>query len=229
MAVVSPKYKYLFIMSPRTGSTALGRDVLIPHLDGDPLTPRVARPDGTVLLRTQHASLDDLMQYHLLTAERARQLLKFTTVRNPFDSLVSEYVRQRRRHIETHDVDAGYGTPRAVKQMRNAATRSFPEWIEMRYTRRGARTIGCRAPLRRQHLHGRYMKGMDVLMRYERLQADFDGVLDRLGIAERYQISAFNGADEPERRDYRPFYDTPSRELVARVFEPDLERFGYQF
>ena len=45
MAIISLRYKYLFIQTPRTGCTAIARGVLIPQLDGALFPPPCARRD----------------------------------------------------------------------------------------------------------------------------------------------------------------------------------------
>jgi hypothetical protein len=67
----------------------------------------------------------------------------------------------------------------------------------------------------------------EALIRYERLQLDFDDVRSRLGM-EALTLTArkFN----PHRkRDYRDYFNPQTRRLAAQLFGPDIEAFGYEF
>lgn len=67
---------------------------------------------------------------------------------------------------------------------------------------------------------------VDVLMRYETLQEDFDAVCDRIG-APRTQLPWRRRMER--ERDYRAYYDDRSRYLAEKLFEEDIARFGYTF
>ncbi|MEJ7583959.1 MAG: hypothetical protein WKF43_07690 [Acidimicrobiales bacterium] len=98
MAIVSEAHGYLFIHAPRTGGTALAEMVLVRQLEGRRVPKqRIEVQSGSGGRRTvrQHATLDHLIEAGLVTPEDAQRLLVFTTVRNPFDSLVSGYVKRR--------------------------------------------------------------------------------------------------------------------------------------
>ena len=75
-------------------------------------------------------------------------------------------------------------------------------------------------------MYRQFIDGADVVMRYERLQADLDGVLTRLGLAP-IEIPRRNVT--PTKGDYRSYYDDTSREAVGARFALDLDRFGYEF
>lgn len=214
MAVVSRELGYLFIHAPRTGGTALANGVLIPRLRGTriPATKLEVEARGERRLVRQHATRAQLLEAQLIDAADADRLLTFTTVRNPFDSLVSAYVKKR----DTVPGKSWAGNhPVTRARVAAAAALPFPAFIEEQY--------GGRKP---RHLYAHQLDGADVVMRFEQLQADFDGVLDRLGIAHVHiPVSNTTSRDA----DYRSYYTPRAREIVADVFAPDLERFGYEF
>src|ERR671925_145410 len=107
MPILSTKHSYLFLMAPATACTAVGEGVLIPSLDGSYFPAHSVVDDaGGIVLRSKHATVSDLKRSGLLSDGQADTLFKFTTVRNPFDALVTRYVRLRtvwRRELSDPD------------------------------------------------------------------------------------------------------------------------------
>ena len=241
MAIVSRRHGYLFLLAPRTGCTAIGEHVLIPRLDGEYLPPADVLDDaGRTAIPKKHTTLPQLMAAGLLGPDERSGLLTFTTVRNPFDSLVSEYVKMRSKYaplLEDRDSFV-HRIPDYRQWMERAATMSFDEWVRARFVGRSWRQVvrrsTARAPLRwlwsgwagPRHMYGDFISGADVVMQYERLQEDFDAVVVRLGL-EPMEIPTWNVTEE--KGDYREYYTPATRRLVEHVFRPDLDRFGYRF
>jgi hypothetical protein len=217
VAIISRELGYLFIHVPRTGGTALTQGVLVPHLKGEQL-PRmrveVKVRKGQFRLVRQHITKRQLLDCGLLRPEEAAELLTFATIRNPFDVMVSAYVKKR-------DVVAeerwARDTPRNVELLELARTRSFTDYLAAAY-----------GEDRTQRLIDAHLDGVDVVLRFERLQEDFDGVLDRLGVGQHLEIPHQN-VTAARARDYRSYYTPEARAIVERVFADDLERFGYEF
>lgn len=89
---------------------------------------------------------------------------------------------------------------------------------------------------------------VDFVGRFESLQNDFDRVCEKIGLPQseiphinssRGQANdkASSGSLIPWRRrptfpsfsTYQDYYDDESRELVAQLYEADIDRFGYEF
>jgi hypothetical protein len=67
---------------------------------------------------------------------------------------------------------------------------------------------------------------VDDLIRYERLQDDFDRICDRVGKPRR----ALPRLNETTReRDYRSYFDARTRAMAEQRFADDLVQFGYEF
>jgi len=241
MAIISRRHRYLFLMAPRTGCTAIGEHVLIPDLDGEYVPAAdVIGNDGSVVVAKKHSTLRDLRRGGVVTQAEAESFLVFTTVRNPFDSLVSQYVKMRTMYAPLLDDpqsfvqrDEAYRT-----SMQQAAQMTFPEWVRARYVGRHVRQIGrkptWKAPLGwvargwagPRHMNAAFVRDAQQVMRFERLQTDFDRVLARLGLPP-HEIPQWTVTQA--KGDYRDYYDDATRELVAHVFAPDIRRFGYAF
>ena len=241
MAIISRRHRYLFLMAPRTGCTAIGERVLIAELDGEYLPPDdVVAPDGTAIAPKKHSTLAHLHRAGLLEPADLNSLFVFTTVRNPFDSLVSQYVKMRTSYAPLLDDpdsfvqrDPGY---RAA--MVNAADMSFAQWVRAQYVGRHVHQLRQRstwhAPIPwlargwagPRHMYGGFLEGAHQVMRFERLQRDFDLALAHLGLPP-HEIPPWNVTEA--KTNYRDYYDDDARALVAHVFAPDLQRFGYSF
>jgi hypothetical protein len=176
---------------------------------------------GALLVDRKHSILDQLTGHDILSSDEAQSLFKFCAVRNPFDSLVSLYAKMVGSYVPLLEQPGSFihNHPTMLQDMRFLASHSFSEWIISRY---GAL---IREP---QHLYGGFIKGMNVIMRFESLQQDFDCVADRLNLPSRHVIPVLN-ATEGRERDYRSYYTAASRRVVEAAFSPDLERFEYTF
>src|SRR5437899_4742914 len=96
MAVISVHHQYLFIQTPRTACTAIARGVLIPKCGGMFYPPAMVLDQrGEVVMGQKHCTLAQLYEFNILTRAQAARLFKFSTIRNPFDSVASEFVKQR--------------------------------------------------------------------------------------------------------------------------------------
>jgi len=127
----------------------------------------------------------------------------FTTIRNPFDRLVSAW-----KYLESTKnrdlLDVLLDPPR--------------EGADYRHLTRPQVAI-------LQDPAGNLIP--DFLMRYERLQDDFDIVCDKIGKA-RTVLQKVNIGTRRERH-YRPYFDTDTRHLAETLFRDDLDKFGYDF
>jgi hypothetical protein len=235
MAFVSDRYNFLFIMSPRTGCTAIAYGVLVPELGAVRVPWKdILDENGRIVVDSKHGTLEDLLTHGLLLPEKAERLFKFCAVRNPFDSLVSLYTKHRTTYSELADDPKSFlhKKPGALDDLKRASQMSFSDWVVERYTRPGTwkrpwRMFG-RRPARPQHMYRRYIDGVDHIMRFERLQDDLDEVLTKVGAPTGLEIPNLNPTPEREK-DYRSYYSPEARKIVERVFRPDMERFGYRF
>jgi hypothetical protein len=231
MAVLSRSYGYLFIQAPRTGCTAIAEGVLYPHLGGvDIPAADIYDQQGRLVLMRKHCKLSELLRHRVVTEEDVRRLFKFSAVRNPFDSLVSLYVKMRQEYAEQLDDETSWvgRDPSFRAGIRFAMEHGFPEWVEFRLGQ--TRSSGLVRSARRKIMGstGSHADGMDFVMRFERLQDDFNEALQRLGVKTAIEIPKINvtaGRD----RDYRAYYTPRARRLVERAFRDRLNRFGYRF
>ena len=233
MPIISQSRGYLFVLSPRTASSAVATGVLIPHLDGSWLpTVEVVDPrSGRVLVAQKHAPLSALLRHGVLTSRQSEALLKFTTVRNPFDSMVSLFVKQRDTYQPMLDDPTSWvhRRPHYVEAMVKARQEPFGAWVRFVLRPRSRRQrmyAAVRGTYYPRHLYRTHMSGMDVVLRHDSLQDDFDRLTERLGVTDRLIVPQLN-VTEAKTEDFRSFYDADTKAFAERVFAPDMMRFGY--
>src|SRR5437899_5850972 len=131
MAIICRKYNLLFIMTPRTACTAIG-ELLCEHYAGEFLPAKdILDSRGFISVQKKHSTLSQLLAHNLLTVGEAKSLLKIAAVRNPFDSLVSLYFKQRLKYQPLLS-DPSSWVNRSIGdagQVRYTQTHSFNDWV----------------------------------------------------------------------------------------------------
>lgn len=223
MAILCRELGLLFVLTPATGSTAVGQ-LLIERFGGEWI-PAENGPE----IRKKHSTLGELMARGLVDEAMRRELVVATSVRNPYDRLVSIYAKRRGAPPErVADPDSWLYGPKGLGRAADVAwiaEHDFRQWIRRRFIRNWLlRTLLGRS----RSVYDRFVDGVDVVMRYERLQADFDDLIRRVGGTPceipRINVSAVRGA-----RPYSEEYDRLTRLLVRIGQSEDLARFGYSF
>jgi hypothetical protein len=149
---------------------------------------------------------------------------KFSFVRNPWSRILSEY---RYRNYFHH--------------------RSFKDFVLNKMPRPGFGDKYRHVMPQYEMLHDQKGKLLvDFVGRYETLQADFEQVCARLGIADA-QLPHRNRSDKKSRdlrrklrnilfmngenahHSLEDFYDDETRDAVADYYRADIETFGYHF
>ena len=227
MAIICRKYNLLFIMTPRTACTAIG-ELLCTHYDGEFLPSEdILAPDGRIAIQKKHSTLQELLQQKLLSAEDAKSLLKIASVRNPFDTLVSLYFKQRYKYqpLLTDPNSWVNRSPAYAKNMRYARTHSFDAWV----LRKCVKQLAKRARGTPPSMFHDYTNGTDVVMRYETINQDLRKALTKAGVQKNIPIPDTNRTDERPADDYRSFYSKHAKLLVSLAYSQDLQKYGYSF
>lgn len=229
MALIVPDLGLLFIMAPHTGCTAIG-EVLRDRF-GATFVPEedVLDPDGTIRVPRKHSRLPQLMKAGLITPEQRSGLVVAAGVRNPFDEEVSHF-KQREREYRARRDDAAIrarlaGDKAPAKSREQAAEVDFETWLRRRYVARPWHRLMGKAP----KTPADFTAGADLIIRFERLQADVDELFRRLGVAERVEIPVVNPTGVREKRPYQEFYSPRARAIVEQVFAGRIARYGYTF
>src|SRR6056297_2645448 len=103
--IISQKYKYLFLETPRTGSTTISRE-LRQHYGGQPIMRK-------------HTTY---VEYEKFIRQGEKGYLIFAGVRNPLDDAVSRYFKLLHNHggemtnEKLHYAKGGYVTKKTLKK-----------------------------------------------------------------------------------------------------------------
>ena len=199
MAVLVERENLLFIGNMRTGSTAIGQ-TLESQLGGRYVPADVLQINGERISK-RHATIDQLVKYDLIPDPKG--LLKFVFVRNPFDSLVSRWQKQRSK-------------PRYADSVTARLQLDFPAWFDRFVTRKPP-----------QSMHAKFVEGTDEVLRFETLAPDLDSFMQRAGV-KAFEVPLINVT--PDRTgNYRDYYSTETRRIVEDKYAEDLETYEYVF
>jgi len=214
-------------MTPRTACTAIGE--LLCHYHGGEFLPEkdILNGDGRISVQRKHSTLEELVKNEILHPEEAKSLLKVAAVRNPFDTLVSLYLKQRYKY-QTLLLDPNSWVNRApayARSMRFAKKHSFNRWVFRKCSKQLAKRL-LGTP---RSMFVDYTKGADVVMRYENIEQDLQTVFRRVGIKPKVSIPVVNRTDERGDRNYRAYYSQTAVAAVSFAYSDDLKAYGYKF
>lgn len=207
--MLSTSHRFLFLHIPKTGGNAIQdalRDVaddrivcLAPHQDG--VERFELRSDR---YRTQkHSTLAEYRAQY--GAALFDGLYRFACVRNPWERVLSHYFSPHRGTVEWSPEDFLAFIPR-VQPMRHYVGLPGDEPPTLAVA----------------------VAHLQRVLRFERLQDDFDDVCAALGLPRRTLAQRNRSAPEGGRA-WRDHYDTRSRALVESRFGEEAALFGYRF
>jgi hypothetical protein len=226
MAIICRKYNFLFIMTPRTACTAIG-DLLCREYGGEFLPSEdILNSDGRILVQKKHNTVTELLQHKIISQAEAESLLKVAAVRNPFDTLVSLYFKQRYKYQPLLADPTSWVNrfPTYARNMRYAREHSFGQWVLRKCAKQLVkRTLGCPPSM-----FFDYTRGVDAILRYETISEDLAEVFVRASMG-RAELPVINRTDERSHRDYRSSYSRLTTLAVRTAYSDDLQKYGYKF
>jgi hypothetical protein len=227
MAIICRDYRLLFVMTPSTACNAIG-ELLCEHYGGEFLPAEdILDSRGHIMVHRRHSPLSELLGHKLLTREEAQSLLKITAVRNPFDSLVSNYFKQRFKYQPLLDDPGSWvnRSPPYARMVRYAQKHSFDQWLfRISYRRFVKRLLFCQPSM-----YDNYTQGMDKVLRYENIQKHLKDLFREAGIPWKADIPIVNRTDERPDRDYHSFYSRSAATIASFTYSHDLKKYGYKF
>lgn len=203
--IINHKYQFVYFAIPRTGSKAISK-VLVEKFDSQDVPP-------------MHLGYEDFIK----TATPAeKKYFKFSSIRNPLDSVVSAYFKKK----SDHNGRFSRGTfkkgkkiaPRAMEEYRFIVEQNadFPAYFEAFF----------QEPYHRPK-HEVTIENMDAIIQFENLQTDFNAVLQKLGLPE-YEIPVFNKTAEKDA-EFLKYYSAGIRPLAMASFSSIMKKWNYQF
>jgi len=200
----------------------------------------------------KHCTLEQLLEHRLLPVRERDELLVVATVRNPFDRLVTYYQklagsrelnyakasekylnRQRFEATLEESVAREAFVKRTEQRMKRGAVLrrlGYRNWLMLNLVRwrfrRHNRRPGLESPVHYEEAFP-MLGGVDVAMRFERLEDALNQVLRSRGHTSRVSIPHRNATRG--KAAYSAYYGTLSRRLAERVLAHDLRLLGYTF
>ena len=205
--IISHKYKYLFVELPRTGSTAISRE-LRQYYDGSPILHK-------------HATYNDFLKS---ASPEEKKYFVFAGIRNPLDDAVSLYFKletghhkiwidsskkKQKRRLVDH---VRFNMFRFIKDNRADFPTYFRKYYKISYN----------------NWSDLSHQDFDFLIRFENLQSDFADALRLIGIEPVRPLPVVNKTDKPGG-DYLSYYTPDIIPRAKRVFGPYMKQWGYRF
>ena len=205
--IVSHEHRYVFVEVPHTGSVAISKELRENY-------------GGEQILR-KHATYRDFLRQ---AAPEQRDYFPFAAVRNPLDLAVSRYFRFKlkdRPALGNPDWIAKHGSVAQKLDLRVAkwivrTDASFEEFLLRWY----------RVPFDSWTSldRSRYRS----IIRFERLQADFDRTLREIGLEPVRPLPQAN-ATPGRDRNWIQHYTPRARRRAVWVFGSYMKEWGYEF
>jgi len=211
MAVLCEKLNLLYIEMPRTGCTAVANFFREFH--------EASRIETEVIER--HVSLTEFQELFPLDAS---SFVKVVGVRNPFDSLVSQY----------HKIKDFYSLGKSqwmfqfddLVRLAKWAGETNPSFDEVLFHPDAERWMCLDQDIANEVVAGDY----DFLMRFESLNHEMDNLTDQLGSKKKWPLQRYNTTKKRNSlSNYRDYYTTTSRDMTHKRYHAYLQATGYKF
>jgi hypothetical protein len=205
--MISHEHRYVYIEVPRTGSSAVRRELREMY--------------GAEPILRKHATYRDFLRQ---ATDDEKTYFAFSGIRNPLDVAVTRYVHIK-DNVKDHFTD-----PWSVQVRNSLASR-----IERRiYTWTKQRNATFEQFLMHWYLlpydtwTSLDHEGIDMVLRFENLQEDFAQAVRRIGLEPVRPLPAVNVTPGRER-SYVSYYTPHAIKRAVWVFGPYLEQWGYRF
>ena len=256
MATICRKHKLLFIMVPATGCSSIGQ-TLREKFSGEFIPKVPLYQNSEILIDCKHSSIRQLVKYGYLSRVELSIYLKFATVRNPFDSLVTKYQRftgewakdflakeesKLDQDISEYKKKCAKITIKNIKnQIKKVKDQSFEEWLKdyflkNSYYQQTYLTNKIKNKIKSFMISNYYpnisplLTGVDEIIRYEFLEEDFNMILKKSGIIKSSEWIPLRKQNITKgKNDYRSYYTSTTIKLVEKYLEKELKVFGYSF
>lgn len=205
--IISHQYRYLFVELPRTGSTAISRE-LRENYAGE----RILRKHSTYYEFLKKATPEE------------KTYFTFSCIRNPLDDAVSRYFKLRSDHRRR------YTDPDKLKKRWTVVER-METWLYHYIQKTGDDFPSFFLKfylLPYDNWASMTHRQFDCVLRFEHLREDFDQVLRLIGIEPVRPLPVVNKTGA-RARDYLAYYTPRTIPRARRIFGPFMRQWGYQF
>lgn len=218
MAVICRDKKLLFILNPRTGSSALG-DHLIKEFGGEWLPKEtIYNREKHTKIEPKHNTIQKLLEFDLITPEELGDYLVFTSVANPYDSLHTLYNKYRYRYPEWKKGGRWFlQNERIEKELDFCAKHTINEWVRKKFLKSAIKSL---IGLEIYSINQNYLIGCKEILRKAYLQEDFKQMLQKHKISGNGQIPVINQTERKEKK--KATFNTFSKLLIYITYKKDF-------
>jgi hypothetical protein len=206
--IISHRHRYLFVELPRTGSTAIRRE-LRTHYDGE------------VILH-KHATYEEFLKQ---ASPEEKTYFVFSGIRNPLDAAVSLYFKLKTDHNRRmSDPSRRPKHKPLLNRLLHGMKFGFLRRTDADFATYFMRYYVLPHDTSASLSHER----IDFVIRFENLAEGFEEALRRIGIEPVRPLPLANATAKRDR-DYRQYYPPRTWKRARRVFGPYMTRWGYEF
>jgi len=203
--IISHKNKYVFVQTPRTASTAIGKELRLNYEGEDILW--------------KHARYSDFLK---IATSDEKNYFAFTGIRNPSDSLVSLYFKLKTNHEGSYEGENGpekWVSKQKIEQYNfiKKINADFPAFFNKFY----ADKIYNKQRLTKD------FDSTDYIYRFENLQEDFSTILNKLGLKQKRVLPIIN--ETTEKKKYEAYYTKDIQKRAWLHFEKQMRELEYDF
>lgn len=230
--IIDKDKRFIFVHNPRTGGTSI-RSVLQQYQDEDMYSDLCARVENTmfkdvVYSHTDHASMDI---FPIDVVKDYKYI--FTCVRNPFARTYSYYCRIRQGIEKLHNTRLDY-THLMIRQRNAEALKppaSWEQFIEAMWKSYDNGNNINRFSALCAYPYDFWTSGVDEAWRFEDLACpeQWNALMYKCGIKEPSARPHENRSYRESLFEYRKVYTDDQRLKIQKIFEPEIEKYGYEF
>lgn len=193
--MISYNKKFIFIHINKTAGTAVEQSLL--EYGDKRVEPKNDLNFGLTYKQSQHFNYKEYKEY---LGSEYDNFFKFTVVRNPFDRVVSYY----------------------LKNSINQNNLSFSDWVIDRYKNKNFQDY---KRMYSDYTHWIDKDNTDFILRFENLSSDFNILKQKLNIDCELKYHNVN----KNRLHYKEYYNEDTKEIITNHFKKELNTFNYKF
>ncbi|NND77507.1 MAG: sulfotransferase family 2 domain-containing protein [Flavobacteriales bacterium] len=207
---VSHKHKYVFVELPQTASSAVGLELI------------------------ENYNAENFMAKHALyrefakrSSDKEKDYFVFSAVRDPMDVVVSKYMKYKNDHHNYSKKKKKYMNARLDKLISPIRERRRHKWIQKNNASFGDFFLKY---YKRPYSNWSIVehKDFDFIMRFEKIQDDFNTVLEKIGLRPVRPLPVRNKTEEKSKA--HSYFNTIELQKHAKyVFGPYMRFWNYDF
>jgi len=202
--LISHKYYFIYLSNPKTGSTSI-RQMLSPYADIVVLTEEQCLIDYQLPL-APHMDAKTLKAFFITQGWDWDKYFKITTIRNPWERLVSYYIFSRPDQNGINFYDQGY------QKSTDGSSFSLLDWLEKYKCYEHDFTLNNFVYDDAGNLL------VDLIIKLEELNLEMPKLLNKLNL-DQIPIIKMNAS---KHKHYSAYYTHESKELVSKAYAHDI-------